>query len=107
MIKKINQVQPEGVAQPKIELNSRWKDSRGEKITVTCVTDSRITYVRDGYSHECVFSEYRFRNEFIYLPDDSRESQEAVKENGRKKIAALRSSLPLSVGSDGWDKGLK
>lgn len=107
MIKKFNQVQPEGVAQPKIELNSRWKDSRGEKITVTCVTDSRITYVRDGYSHECVFSEYRFRNEFIYLPDDSRESQEAVKENGRKKIAALRSSLPLSVGSDGWDKGLK
>ncbi|MBY6353805.1 MULTISPECIES: DUF4222 domain-containing protein [Enterobacter cloacae complex] len=107
MIKKINQVKPEGVAQPKIELNSRWKDSRGEKITVTCVTDSRITYVRDGYSHECVFSEYRFRNEFIYLPDDSRESQEALKENGRKKIAALRSSLPLSVGSDGWDKGLK
>ncbi|AFP69889.1 TPA: DUF4222 domain-containing protein [Enterobacter kobei] len=107
MIKKFNQVQPEGIAQPKIELNSRWKDSRGEKITVTCVTDSRITYVRDGYSHECVFSEYRFRNEFIYLPDDSRDSQEAVKENGRKKIAALRSSLPLSVGSDGWDKGLK
>ncbi|EHN8826618.1 DUF4222 domain-containing protein [Enterobacter bugandensis] len=107
MIKKFNQVQPEGVAQPKIELNSRWKDSRGEKITVTCVTDSRITYVRDGYSHECVFSEYRFRNEFIYLPDDSRESQEAIKEYGRKKIAVLRSSLPLSVGSDGWDKGLK
>ncbi|MGA4525948.1 DUF4222 domain-containing protein [Enterobacter ludwigii] len=107
MIKKFNQVQPEGVAQPKIELNSRWKDSRGEKITVTCETDGRITYVRDGYSHECIFSEYRFRNEFIYLPDDSRESQEAVKENGRKKIAALRSSLPLSVGSDGWDKGLK
>lgn len=107
MIKKFNQVQPEGIAQPKIELNSRWKDSRGEKITVTCVTDSRITYVRDGYSHECFFSEYRFRNEFIYLPDDSRDSQEAVKENGRKKIAALRSSLPLSVGSDGWDKGLK
>lgn len=107
MIKKFNQVQPEGVAQPKIELNSRWKDSRGEKITVTCVTDGRITYVRDEYSHECIFSDYRFRNEFIYLPDDSRESQEAVKENGRKKIAALRSSLPLSVGSDGWDKGLK
>ncbi|MDD9577864.1 DUF4222 domain-containing protein [Enterobacter sp. FR 78] len=107
MIKKFNQVQPEGIAQPKIELNSRWKDSRGEKITVTCVTDSRITYVRDGYSHECIFSDYRFRNEFIYLPDDSRELQKAVKENGRKKIAALRSSLPLSVGSDGWDKGLK
>ncbi|EKM5717270.1 DUF4222 domain-containing protein [Enterobacter cloacae] len=107
MIKKFNQVQPEGIAQPKIELNSRWKDSRGEKITVTCVTDSRITYVRDGYSHECFFSEYRFRKEFIYLPEESREWQETVKENVRKKIAALRSSLPLSVGSDGWDKGLK
>ena len=107
MVKKLNQAQLEGLAQPKIELNSRWKDFRGEKITVTGVMDSRIRYVRDGYSDECVFSEYRFRNEFIFLPKDSRESQESVKENGRKKIAALRSSLPLSVGSDGWDKGLK
>ncbi|HGH4719397.1 TPA: DUF4222 domain-containing protein [Enterobacter hormaechei] len=107
MVKKLNRAKPEGIAQPKIELNSRWKDSRGEKITVTGVTDSRITYVRDGYSHDCVFSENRFLNEFIYLPAESRELQEAVKENGRKKVAALRSSLPLSVGSDGWDKGLK
>lgn len=107
MVKKLNQAQLEGLAQPKIELNSRWKDFRGEKITVTGVMDSRITYVRDGYSHECVFSEFRFRNEFIFLPEDSRESQESVKENGLKKIAALRSSLPLSIGSDGWGKGLK
>lgn len=68
MIKKFNQVQPEGIAQPKIELNSRWKDSRGEKITVTCVTDSRITYVRDGYSHECFFlSTGSEKNLFISL----------------------------------------
>jgi hypothetical protein len=107
VVKKLNQALPEGRAQPKIELNSRWKDSYGEKITVTGVTGSRITYVRDGYFHECIFSEYRFRNEFIFLPEDTRECQAAVKENGRKKIAALRSSLPLSVGSDGWDKGLK
>ncbi|RKR54643.1 uncharacterized protein DUF4222 [Yokenella regensburgei] len=107
MVKKLNQALPEGRAQPKIELNSSWKDSFGEKIMVTSVTESRITYVRDGYPRECICSEYRFRNDFIFLPEETEKSQAAAKENGRKKIAALRSSLPLSLGCDGWDKGLK
>lgn len=82
-----------------IELNSRWKDSRGEKITVTAVTDSRITYVRDGYSHECVFSEYRFRKEFIFLPEETEKNLATIKENGRQKIADLRSSLNHKFGT--------
>ena len=107
MVKKLNRAKPEGLAQPKIELNSRWKDSRGEKITVTGVMDSRISYVRDGYSHECVFSEYRFRNEFIFLQEDSRKCQAVAREKGCKKIAELRSSLALGALSNGLDKGLK
>ncbi|MCX8984205.1 DUF4222 domain-containing protein [Citrobacter portucalensis] len=107
MKKKNNQAQPEGFTLPKIEVNSRWKDSYGEKITVTGATESSVNYVRDGYPRECVCSEYRFRNDFIFLREETEKSQTAARENGLKKIAALRSSLPLSVGSDGWDKGLK
>jgi hypothetical protein len=107
MVKKLNQAQPEGLAQPKIEAHSRWKNNYGEKITVKCVAFGRVTYIRDGYDSECICSEYRFTGEFKYLPEETEKSQAEAKENGRKKIAELRSSLPLSVGSDGWDKGLK
>lgn len=31
MTKKLNQAQPEGIAQPKIEAHSRWKNNYGEK----------------------------------------------------------------------------
>ena len=72
-----------------------------------CVVFGRVTYIRDGYGSECICSEYRFTGEFKYLPEETEKSQAEAKENGRKKIAELRSSLPLSVGSDGWDKGLK
>lgn len=107
MKKKINSLTAGGTARSEIEPHSRWKDSYGEKITVIGTTESSITYVRDGYSRECVCSEYRFRNDFIFLQEETEKSQLVARENGRKKIAALRSALPLSVGSDGWDKGLK
>ncbi len=59
------------------------------------------TFCRDAY--KCICSEYRFTGEFKYLPEETEKSQAEEKENGRKKIAGLRSPLPLSVGSDGWD----
>lgn len=107
MTKKNNGLDGQGRAQPEIELNSRWKDNWGEKITVKRVEFGRITYVRDGYDRECVCSEYRFRNDFSYLPEESARSEETAKKFAREKIAAIRSSLPLSVGSDGFDKELK
>ncbi|MBL5900833.1 MULTISPECIES: DUF4222 domain-containing protein [Enterobacteriaceae] len=107
MVKKINQAKPEGIAQPKIEAHSRWKNNYGEKITVKSATESRITYVRDGYENECVCSGYRFSNEFTYLPEETEKSQAEAREKVKRRIAEIRSTLPLSVGSDGWDKGLK
>lgn len=107
MVKKLNQAKPEGLAQPKIETHSRWKDNYGDKITVKCVAFGRIAYVRDGYECECVCSEYRFRNDFIFLPEDTLVCQTAAKENSRKKIAELRSSLALDIESFKRGKGKK
>jgi len=107
MVKKINRAKPEGIAQPKIETHSRWANNYGEKLTVKCVAFGRVTYVRDGYDSECVCSEYRFSNEFTYLPEETEKSQAAAREKGKRRIAEIRHTLPLSVGSDGWDKGLK
>lgn len=107
MVKKLNRAKPEGLAQPKIEMHSRWKDNYGDKVTIKSVAFGRIAYIRDGYERECVCSEYRFRNDFIFLPEETKSSQAVAKENGRKKIAELRSSLPLGALPNGLDKGLK
>ncbi|ELN2576903.1 DUF4222 domain-containing protein [Enterobacter kobei] len=107
MVKKINRDQPEGISHPKVETHSRWKNNYGEKITVKCVAFGRVTYVRDRYENECVCSEYRFSNEFTYLPEETEKSQAEAREKVKRRIAEIRSTLPLSVGSDGWDKGLK
>ena len=93
MVVRIHRVKPEGVAQPKIELNTRWKDGWGVKITVIKVKANRVSYIRDGYDHECVCSPARLEREFTYLPEDSEKYQAEVKARGHKRIASLRSGL--------------
>lgn len=93
--------------QPQITLNSRWKDSWGVKITVTRIDEHRITFIRDGYEHDCRTTADRLRKEFIYLPAETKKYQEAAKRQTSKKLAELRSSLPITFGSEGWNRGLK
>ncbi|EBV1890454.1 DUF4222 domain-containing protein [Salmonella enterica subsp. enterica serovar Coquilhatville] len=93
MVVRINRVKPEGVAQPEIELHTRWKDNWGVKITVVKVKANRVTYIRDGYKHECVCTSARLKREFTFLPEDSEKHQAEIKACGRKQIAALRHAL--------------
>ncbi|EDI0415098.1 DUF4222 domain-containing protein [Salmonella enterica subsp. enterica] len=90
MVVRINRVKPEGVAQPEIELNTRWKDCWGVKITVVKVKANRVTYIRDGYEHECVCSPARLKREFTFLQGESEKHQAEINACGRKQIAALR-----------------
>lgn len=46
------------------QINDRWQDSRGERVTVTDATFNRVTFVRDGYAHPCVYPLVRFVKEF-------------------------------------------
>ncbi|MEJ5073428.1 DUF4222 domain-containing protein [Enterobacter ludwigii] len=78
-----------------IEINSRWKDGWGEKVTVIEYDGYRVLFLRYGYEHPCRMTGYRFMREFTYLPDDSEKHQEEAKAKGREKIAAIRSKLPL------------
>ncbi|WP_310607779.1 DUF4222 domain-containing protein [Buttiauxella brennerae] len=112
MKKKSTQAQPEGRAQPEIEINSRWKDNWGVKITIKNADENRISYVRDGYTHPCICSPYRLRQEFTFLPEETKIHQEKFRANGLEKIREIRealsakTTLPLSVGSYGYDKEL-
>lgn len=106
MVKKLNQAKPEGKTHPLIELNTRWKDSAGAKITIIKVEENRVMYIRDGYEHECVCSFDRLRREFSFLPEESKQCQAEARERGRERAAGLRHNLPISFGSTGWDKGL-
>ncbi|EAW1172733.1 DUF4222 domain-containing protein [Salmonella enterica subsp. enterica] len=106
MAKKINRAKPEGKTHPLIEINTRWKDNGGAKITIIRVEENRVMFIRDGYEHECVCSPDRLRREFSFLPEESEKCQAEARERGRERVAGLRHSLPISFGSTGWDKGL-
>lgn len=53
-----------GQFQPAILPGDIFRDNRGEHVTVIKVTDNRITFIRDGYTGECVSSVLRFEKEF-------------------------------------------
>ena len=55
MKKKNNSLTAGGQTRPEILPGDIFKDYRGERVTVKMVTDNRISYIRDGYSGECVF----------------------------------------------------
>ena len=54
MKKKINSLTAGGQARPEIFPGDIFRDNRGERVTVKMVADNRITYIREGYSGECV-----------------------------------------------------
>lgn len=64
MKKKINSLTAGGQTRPEILPGDIFQDNRGERVTVKMVTDNRITYIREGYSGECVFPVERFNREF-------------------------------------------
>lgn len=49
------------------QINDRWKDKRGEAVTVKSVAFNRVTFVRDGYEFPCVFPLERFAKEFAFI----------------------------------------
>ncbi|AYN28645.1 DUF4222 domain-containing protein [Buttiauxella sp. 3AFRM03] len=98
MKKKLNQAQPEGVAQSEIRPGDKWKDSHGTKITITHCTPNRVAYIREGYTHPCFCSPDRLRREFTCAkPNTLTEwatttSPREMAKNLRTLINALRAS---------------
>lgn len=56
-----------GFAQPKIRQGDKWRDKSGGIIFVTGYAFNRVTYVREGYEHPCIFPAERFLNEFTRM----------------------------------------
>jgi len=54
------------------QINDRWQDRRGEGITVTAAAFNRVTFVRDGYAHPCVYPLVRFVKEFSLTREDGK-----------------------------------
>ncbi|HDL4062989.1 TPA: DUF4222 domain-containing protein [Escherichia coli] len=49
------------------EINDRWKDKRGEIVTVKDNAFNRVKFSRDGYEFPCVFPLERFVKEFSFV----------------------------------------
>ncbi|MDK9356720.1 DUF4222 domain-containing protein [Lelliottia wanjuensis] len=81
----------------KIEVNSRWKDGWGAKVTVIESDGYRVLFLRDGYAHPCRMTDHRFMREFRYLPDESTESVDTAKEKGLEKVQQLKNILQVAA----------
>lgn len=64
MIKKITEKTPRCSAQPEITPGDKWRDERGDIVTIDDIRFNRVTFFRDGFSSPCVQPESRFLNEF-------------------------------------------
>ncbi|MBA0208194.1 DUF4222 domain-containing protein [Pectobacterium brasiliense] len=53
--------------------NDRYQDKNGQRVTVRENAFNRVTFVRDGYSAECVYPDNRFLAEFVLLQGGNNE----------------------------------
>ncbi|EGK6862576.1 DUF4222 domain-containing protein [Salmonella enterica subsp. enterica serovar Glostrup] len=83
-----------GPARPEICPGDIFQDNRGERVTVKMVTDNRITYIREGYSGECVFPATRFEREFTLIrevpPAELSDINRIMSVTGAERIRAVR-----------------
>lgn len=81
-----------GLAHSEILPGDIFKDNRGELVTVKTATESRITFIRKGYSGECTSSLMRFKKEFT--PVKRQTFGEWCKTNNTaEKIRTLRAMI--------------
>lgn len=92
MKKKINSLTAGGQTRPEILPGDIFQDNRGERVTVKMVTDNRITYIREGYSGECVFPAERFEREFSLVKRQTF-SEWCKSNNTAEKIQNLRALI--------------
>lgn len=92
MKKKISSLTAGGQTPPEILPGDIFKDNRGERVTVKMVTDNRITYIREGYSGECVFPFERFEREFSLVKRQTF-SEWCKSNNTVEKIQNLRALI--------------
>lgn len=92
MKKKVNSLIAGGQTRPEILPGDIFKDYWGERVTVKMVTDNRITYIREGYSGECVFPVERFEREFSLVKRQTF-SEWCKSNNTAEKIQYLRALI--------------
>lgn len=97
MVKKMNRAQPEGFAQPEIRPGDKWRDIRGDIVTISAFGHNRVTYVREGYEHPCIFPVSRFRSEFTRIQLDTFAGWRAVK-NPLEKTRKLKELIASGRG---------
>ncbi|MGU9760308.1 DUF4222 domain-containing protein [Serratia marcescens] len=71
MSRKITDYQPGAKLTPKTDnaditpySGQRWKDHRGNGVTVTGASIYRVKFIRDGYDFPCEMPTSRFLNDF-------------------------------------------
>ncbi|WP_337049363.1 DUF4222 domain-containing protein [Serratia fonticola] len=106
MNKKLTGHQPGAKLTPKTEnaditpySGQRWKDNRGQGVTVTGASIYRVKFIRDGYEFPCEMPTDRFCREFTHIEAQTftewREAHNPLEKTRklRELIAARREGL--------------
>jgi hypothetical protein len=56
-----------GLAHPEIRNGDKWKDGRGNIVIIQSNRFNRVTFIREGYSGECILPVTRFESEFTLV----------------------------------------
>ncbi|RJT27690.1 DUF4222 domain-containing protein [Buttiauxella izardii] len=95
MKKKLTGLIAGGLAHPEIRQGDKWKDSRGNIVIIQSNRFNRVTFIRDGYSGECILPVARFENEFILVRHQTF-SEWCETHNTAEKIQNLRALINAS-----------
>ncbi|ARF48188.1 DUF4222 domain-containing protein [Pantoea stewartii] len=67
MTRKLTGSTASGKTQPEIRRGQNWRDGYGELLTVTDIGFNRVTFIRNGYEHPCIYPLSRFEKEFTFI----------------------------------------
>ncbi|EDF4606573.1 DUF4222 domain-containing protein [Salmonella enterica] len=82
-----------GPVRPEICPGDKWQDKSGGVITVTGYEYNRVTYLREGYEHPCIYPVDRFRREFTQVskapPAECSDIDRIMRVTGAERIRAV------------------
>ncbi|EPF6666621.1 TPA: DUF4222 domain-containing protein [Klebsiella pneumoniae] len=64
MVRKTNQVSPEGPFHPEILPGDKWADNSGVRVIIESCQFNRVKFYREDYQSPCIYPEQRFIKEF-------------------------------------------
>ncbi len=86
MTRKLTGSTASGKTQPEIRRGQNWRDGYGELLTVTDIGFNRVTFIRNGYEHPCIYPLSRFEKWNSRLLTEALKMRDNLVNDVRKRL---------------------